>query len=388
MRVIVAHNFYRSDSPSGENAVVEFEVDALRERGVEVIELFRDSDDIVAGRVSKAQLAFSPTRNNHAVSELRRLIRSSRPDVLHAHNLFPLLSPALVSQARRHGVATVATVHNHRYYCMAATLRRDGHDCTECLRLRTPLPGLVHGCYRGSRLQSASMAMALTRHAPTFKRIDRCIALSADIRDTLVRFGVSPERIVIKPNTVDDPGPPTPPGRDVLYVGRLIEEKGIGLLLEAWQRAPDGGRGRLVIAGDGPLRPQVEEAARRRDDLVYLGKVEPGRVHELMTDAAVVVVPSLWSEAFPRVVVEALAHGRGVLTTPFGSLPEIVGDGGWIVPADAPAWDRTLTRIAGAPEESVAKGRAGRATFERKYSRDVVMDQLLQIYRKVLQRAS
>lgn len=382
MRVIIAHNFYRSGTPSGENAVVEFESRALREAGVEVVELFRHSDDIVAGKISRARLAFSPVRSPDAVTELRRLIHTARPDVVHVHNLFPLLSPALLEEARRRGVPTVVTAHNHRFYCMAATLRRDGHACTECLTLRTPLPGMVHGCYRGSRVQSASMALALTRHRATLKRIERYIALSADIRDTLLRFGVPAERITIKPNTVDDPGEPSSPGQGVLYVGRLTEEKGVLLLLDAWRDGAEGSRGPLMIAGDGPLREVVEVAAAARSDITYVGTVEPAQVHELMTTTGVVAMPSLWSEAFPRVAVEAMVRGRGVVTTPMGSLPEIVGDGGWVVPATVSAWSDALTRLTSDRATVEATGRAARARFERRYARSVVMEQLIGVYRR------
>ncbi len=112
-----------------------------------------------------------------------------------------------------------------------------------------PLPAVVHSCYRGSRAQSVVMATTLAAHRGTWLRVDRFIALTDAIAEHLVRFGVDPDRIMVKPNAAPDPGPPDPLGDGFLLLGRLVEEKGVRLLLDAWSRHPDGSLGPLRIVG-------------------------------------------------------------------------------------------------------------------------------------------
>ncbi len=264
MRVLVVHNRYRSTLPSGENRAVDAEIDGLRRAGVEVVSYLRSSDEIPA--MSAAQqltVPFLPLHSRRAVADLDALMAADRPDVLHLHNPWPLISLSVVPAAHRRGVPVVATVHNHRHSCMRGSYFRDGHDCRQCEGRALPWPAVQHGCYRDSRLQSIPMAAAFRLHRKDQRAVDRYVALSQPIADSILASGlVSPDQVVLRPNSVPDPGPPTPPGQGLLYVGRLSAEKGVPLLLEAWEAA---GRpfGTLIVAGDGPERPLVEARAQQ-----------------------------------------------------------------------------------------------------------------------------
>src|SRR4051812_3063042 len=122
MRILVVHNRYRSSMPSGENRVVDDEVEMLQDTGLEVETFFRNSDDIEDfGPLKKAALAISPTYSAEAVRDFRQVITERRPDVVHLHNPFPLISPWVVRVAKDAGIPVVQTVHNYRMSCPAGT---------------------------------------------------------------------------------------------------------------------------------------------------------------------------------------------------------------------------------------------------------------------------
>jgi glycosyltransferase involved in cell wall biosynthesis len=385
VKVVVAHNRYRQAQPSGENTVVDLEIAQLTAAGVEVLPFLRSSDEIPSmSPVGKALLPISPIYSPRAQHDLAALIREHHPDVVHLHNPYPLISPWVVRTAHRHGVPVVQTVHNYRQVCSSGVYYRDGHICHDCQGRFIGVPAVVHRCYRGSRAQSAVMATALAVHRPTWRSVDRYLALTSGIAEHLRAYGIPDDRIVVKPNSVPDPGPAAGPGDGFLFLGRLSEEKGIDLLLRAWQRHPDGSLGRLTIAGDGELRPVVEQAAAARTDISYAGALSRDAVQQALRRAAVVVVPSTWEDVLPTVVIEALANGRPVLGTALGGIPYLVDDAGWLVPADLAALGDALpvARAGAAALSPVARRR-----YETTFHPDVVTKHLLAVYQSTQRSA-
>src|SRR5690606_16150282 len=148
---------------------------------------------------------------------------------------FPLLSPAVYEAARRAGAAVVQTLHNYRTVCAGGLLLRNGHPCEKCLT-GTPLWGVAHRCYRGSLAGSAAVAHMVAHHrrrGTWATEVDRFIVLSDFARRKFAQASFAVDRMVVRPNAVDDPGPPSDSRRrGVLYVGRLSEEKGVAVLLD------------------------------------------------------------------------------------------------------------------------------------------------------------
>lgn len=379
MKILIAHNDYRSDLPSGENRAVRGQIDALRTAGVDVVTYLRASDEIGAPRgPGRVRTAASALGAGDAVGAISGLIEREQPDVVHLHNPYPLISPRIVAVAHARGVPVVQTVHNFRHVCVAGTFFRDGRECHDCVGHRIGHPAVLHSCYRGSRAQSAVMAVALAAHRPQLRRLDRVVALTPALLEHLVRYGIPPERITVLPNTVADPGAAPGGGRGVLFAGRLGPEKGIALLADAWSGLPENAVGRLTIAGDGPERGLAIALASRRADVEYLGPVAPERVAELIRASAFVVVPSQWQEICPLIVVESLSHGRPVLATDRGGLPSLVGaDGGWIVEASTAALREGLQTASG---EAAVRSSAARARFLRELAPAVVTARLVDIY--------
>jgi glycosyltransferase involved in cell wall biosynthesis len=385
MKVIVAHNLYSSAQPSGENSVVVQEIAALREAGVRVLPYLRSSDEIdQMPATGRALLPLSPIYAAQAQRELADLCRRERPDLLHLHNPYPLLSPWVVRTARRHGVVVVQTVHNYRHVCVSGTFFRDGRPCHECSGLSWAAPAVRHGCYRGSRAQSAAMAAALSLHRKTWSRVDGFIALSPVVASFLGTFGIAAERIALKPNAVADPGHHDTYGRGVLFAGRLAPEKGLDVLLRAWSAHPVGAIGALRIAGDGPLRRMVTDHAVARPDVTYLGKLDPDKLRDEMRRCAAVVVPSLYDEICPMVAIEALANARPVLASDRGGLPWVVGRAGWIVEPSTEALTRALRHTAAPPPYLSG---VARRSYEERFEPKRVTQQLINIYDNAVSRS-
>lgn len=388
MKVLQVHNRYRSQLPSGENVVVDSEAAALHKAGVDVVRYLRSSDEI--GQLplrERAVVPLRPFRSRDDVRAVETLLVREQPDVMHLHNPNPLISMSVVGAARRHGVPVVMTVHNHRHTCVKGTFRRDGGACHDCVGSVTLWPAVAHGCYRGSRMQSLPAAGALVAHRSSWAAVDRFIAISAAIRDSLVAGGVALERVVVKHNAVPDPGAPAPPaadaGRTFVFVGRLEEEKGVQLLLDAWCAVPDGTLGRLVLVGSGPLAGRVQAVAAARRDVTATGQLDAGQVGQVLRDATVVAVPSVWEEPFGLIVLEAYAHGRAVLSTGLGGLGDLLDpDSAWRVPPDVAAWSRALAEVT--PEQAVTKGEAARRLYEATYSPPVMTNALIDVYESVI----
>ena len=361
--------------------MVDNEIAQLRNAGVTVVPFLRSSDEIAdLSPLEKAKLAVSPIYAAQTQRTLAALLEAERPDVLHLHNPYPFLSPAVVRTAQRHGVPVVQTVHNYRHVCVSGLYFRDGAVCHDCRGKAFPTPGVAHGCYRGSRAQSVIMATSLVANRSTWRRVDRYIALTGAIERHLRDYGIAADAISVKPNSIPDPGEHDVDGAGFAFAGRLVEEKGIGLLLAAWARHEDGALGTLRIVGDGPLRPEVEELAGRRGDVEYVGAVPHDEVTRQFRSVGVVVNPSLCEDVHPTVVIEAMANARPVVTTELGGAPDMIADAGVVAPPNEAEFSAALHRAA-------QSARALRVVARRRYveyfAPEVVLQRQLEIYREV-----
>ncbi|WP_203782883.1 glycosyltransferase family 4 protein [Paractinoplanes rishiriensis] len=383
MKVVVAHNRYREAIPSGENVIVDTEIAQLRAAGVEVLPFQRSSDSIGdLPAAQKALLPLAPIYGREAQRDLARLLTTERPDVLHLHNPYPLLSPWVIRTAHAHQVPVVQTVHNYRQVCASGLYFRDGHNCQDCKGRLVGWPAVKHRCYRGSAAQSALMATTLAVHRPTWRSVDRFIALTDRIAAHLRDYGIPDERIVIKPNGLPDPGEPDPLGEGFLYAARLSPEKGLDLLLDAWRRHPDGALGPLRIAGDGDLRPLAEQAAAERADVSYLGVLDQDGMRSARRAAAVVIAVPTWNDVLPTVILEAMASGRPVLGTAVGGIPYLLGTdaAGWVVAPEAAALAAALPV---ARTEAGRRGKAARDRYLQHFHPDVLTARLIDIYSEI-----
>jgi glycosyltransferase involved in cell wall biosynthesis len=386
-RVLQVHNRYRE--PGGEDAIAAAEAALLRGAGHTVIEHHVANPEGVLR--TAAQMAAAPW-NVAAARAVRRHAVRARPDVAHVHNTWFALSPSVVAALRRSGVPVVVTLHNYRLVCLNALLLRDGRPCTDCVG-RAPLPGVRHRCYRSSAGASAVAAATVQLHrvrGTWSTGVNRFIAPSRSLRDRLVAGGLPADRIVVRPHAVADVGPrkrPPSASPTVVYAGRISDEKGAAVLLDAWAKARPPGL-ELVIAGDGPRRRELER--RGIDGVRFPGWLPPAELHALMRGARALAFPSVCFEVFPATIVEAMAAGLPVLASAHGAAAEIVGPAGheWLVtPGDVGAWAERLAILSDGAAVDAAGARS-RDTYTSCYSPADGLRTLERVYREAIEDAA
>jgi len=393
MKILCVHNYYGSAAPSGENIVFEAEKSLLQARGHEVEIFTRHSDDIRAKAAwGTMQGALATPWNPWMTHAIKRTVECFRPDVVHVHNTFPLISPGIF-QAVGQRAARVLTLHNYRLFCPAAIPMRRGKVCTACLDKRSSWPALQHGCYRSSRMATLPLALSVGLHRVlgTWKnQVDAFIALSDFQRRLMSESGVPAAKVHIKPNFY--PGmPPVIPWRErasyVIFAGRLTAEKGIASLLRAWQMwgkdAPE-----LRVVGDGELMPALARMASGFP-VRFLGQVTREETDAQIARSRLLILPSECLEGFPMVVREAFAFGTPVAVSDIGPLPSIVQDGvsGVVFqPWDAESLFHKVRSVWDTPSELERLGTGARAEFEAHYNEDTNYDMLMEVYAAALAR--
>jgi len=389
MRILLVHNRYRSGAPSGENRVVDQEGEALAAVGHEVVRFGRSSDEIGSWPVTKKALL--PARSiwsRETHHELTAVLREQRPDVVHVHNTFPLLSAAVLYACRDARVPVVATIHNYRLACANGTFFRQGavcHDCADGL----PARAVLHGCYRGSPAATAPVALAMSLHRQAWRSlVSAYVFISTSQRDLLKGFDPEPDRVFVRYNLIPRRTRPelarTP---TVVYAGRLDEAKGARLLMAGWDhyRSTSGETGlNLVIAGGGPLGDEVAAWASTRPSVDMTGQVSGDQCAELISRARAVLLPSAWEETFGLVAVEAMAAGVPPIAAGHGSFTELITpgvDGVLFSPGDPAALGLAIADVDRDPAQYEVYGDQARKTYEERFDPQRSVAELLEIYR-------
>ncbi|WP_329124955.1 glycosyltransferase family 4 protein [Streptomyces sp. NBC_01353] len=335
MKIAVVHSFYTAGKPSGENQLVKDQVRALRTAG-HAVELFAAHTDELARDPLYPLRAAARVASGRGNNPLARL-RAYGPEVVHVHNLFPNFGRSWV---RHWDGPLVATLHNYRPMCAAATLYRAGAVCTRCPD-GEPWAALKLGCYRGSRAATLPLAWA-GRNGPTrdplLARADRIVVNSRLSEQTYQRAGVPAERLTLVPNFVDAPQTGEAPGDDTgrwLVAARLSAEKGVLELLRQWPAHEP-----LDIVGDGELLAECRAAAP--SSVRFLGQVDRTELCRRMATWRGLVFPSRWYEVQPCVQIEALAAGLPTLAFDGSSVAESVRTHGTGL---VTGWDKPLAPV-------------------------------------------
>lgn len=383
MKILLLHNRYQQRG--GEDVCVDAHRDLLRARGhsVRLLEAFNHG---IHGWGMRARTAIAAVYSRDWKRRVAQEIEDFRPDVAHVHNTFPLLTPSVLLSCREAGVPVVQTFHNYRLGCPNGLLYRAGRVCEECLRRKIAWPGVAHACYRDSRWGTAAVAGAYAAHRFLRTYSDAMnvgIALSEFARRRLMVAGVPLDKLLVVPNWLEpDPGPGPGDGAYFLFLGRLSEEKGIATLLRAWRQI--GGCARLLVAGLGPLEPELRKAP---PGVVWLGPRTHPESLQLLRRASALILPSECYENSPRALVEAFAAATPVIASRVGSLAEIVQNGhtGLLFPPrEADALARAVLWFLQHPAEGAAMRRAARAEYQTRYSGERVYPLLLRAYEKAM----
>lgn len=386
LRVLLVHNFYQSTAPSGEDVAFRSECELLRASGVEIRTFIRNNDTIEPQAGARLRAAWNGLWSMATYYELQRVIDDFRPNLVHCHSLFPLISPSAYSACRSMDTPVIQTLHNYRMICPNGLLLRDARPCQDCVG-RLPLDAVRHRCYRASAAASlAAAGIAASTWQRARQTVARFIALTRFAAGVFEQAGLPRERIAVRPNCLDaDPQPGSGAGGYVLFAGRLSVEKGAATLLRAWRQP---GLPECVIVGDGPLRAVLEQEARaNRLNVRFLGARPRAEVLDLMRDATALVIPSICYEGLPMVFLEAMASGTPVVCSAIGGLTELVSDGenGQLCAAgDAHGLAEAVRRATPRGAAGAALRHRCRATYDAHYSIDQARVRLLGIYSDAL----
>lgn len=393
MKILQLHNRYQIIG--GEEGVVQAEKALLESHGHHVHLLEVTNDDLV-GVKAKLDAAIGAIYSQASKRQVLAKLRSFKPDLVHVHNFFPLLSPSVYDACQEAGIPVVQTLHNYRLICPKAMLFREGQVCEVCVGKSVAIAGIQSGCYRGSRSQTAVVAAMLAYHqwrGTWQNRVTLYIALTEFQKQKLIAGGIPDPKIQVKCNFVEMPDlVPVPREDDILFVGRLAEEKGVIDLIAAYGESQNFSQKlpRLKIVGDGPLKAELMaqvEGLGLADRITFLGRQNKSQVLSLMQRSSLLVFPSIWYEGFPLTLAEAFACGLPAIVPNLGSMAEIVTPGitGFhFIPRDIKDLARVI-QAAIADKVLLQKcSTQARNAYEQNYTAEINYNKVLKIYHQAL----
>jgi glycosyltransferase involved in cell wall biosynthesis len=318
MRILQVHNKYRYHG--GEDVVVDNEYKILKDNGLIVEQLLFDN----------LSISFSGSiYNREAAKKLRDIIIRFKPDLIHVHNLFYNASPSILYEAKNNGIPVVLTIHNYRLLCPSALLLRDSKVCTKCTKVSFPFYSIKYRCFQDSSLKSFALATNLFIHnlLKTWKnKVDKIIVLTPFAKDLILNshLKLSKEVLLIKPNSTDDIWTDEKFDRksNFLYVGRLSKEKGVDILIKAFNQLPDL---TLNIVGTGDMEKQLKETANQ--NIVFHGKQDYSFVKSMYQRNKALLFPSICYEGLPNTIIEAFSAGLPVICSDIDNINQIVTSG-------------------------------------------------------------
>jgi len=373
VKILLVHNQYRQ--PGGEDVAFEQERQLLQRAGHEVVIYHRSNaeidDNFTAAKLVLVKKIVWATDTHR---DFTSLLHREKPQLVHIHNTFVMVSPAVYLACEYANIPVIQTLHNYRLICPAASLFRDGKICEECID-HSLLRGVWHGCYRDSRLATSAVALMLAIHRRRHtwdEKVRAYVALTEFARSKFIQGGLPTEKIFVKPNFVDpDPGVRSAPGRYAVFAGRLSEEKRVCTLLSAWARLRSPIP--LVIVGDGPERVKLEQQAQHLGltHVTFLGRLMRPETLAMVRNSWLLLLPSECYENFPLTIAEAFACGVPVICSRLGAMAEVVDDGRTGLHATAGDPDDLAEKLEWAwahPAQMEAMGKEARREYEAKYT--------------------
>lgn len=387
MKILQLYNQQRSTF-GGEATVIENTTRILEQRGHRVKIAVRSSRGIESSFVKKAKAAVNGLYSFSGASEVKKLIASEHPNVVHVHGIYPQWSPAIFVACRRLGVPTILHVHCHYLTCPNWYHLRDGKVCELCFGGREYWCVLTNcrGSYAESVAYTLRSFMARKLRLVT-DNVTVFLAVSEFLKQRLVMSGIPAGQIEVLHNAVPDGeklanNGTCERGAYIGYCGRLSAEKGVNTLLEAARRTSLPVR----IAGDGPERRALERNAP--PNVRFLGYLDRIGIERFYDGCRFLVVPSLSFEGFPMSVVEAMATGRPVIGSAIGAIPEIIdhGETGFLFdPGNVQELANRMSALWENPGQCHKLGEAARSRTRMRCSEDLYYSKLMRAYQRALE---
>lgn len=392
MKILAIHNFHRTGSASGDDQVFRNETSLLESHGNTVLRYTVSNDTFDdLGFLGKIASVFGMMWSFSNYRNVRNLCLLEKPDIVHIHTFFPLLSPSVLYAAKRSGCQVVATLHDTRFICPCATSLRGNKICNKCgdghyFRM------FKYGCFKNSRLQSIIVAGIFKYHRlrkTFYNQIDKYICLNDTQMKLLKDIGFDANKIIKKYNFVADPIMKAKtlafddiPQKYVVFYGRIGEEKGIRLLMKMWDDIQDIP---LVVMGSGPLEKEFSTWSSYKSNVFFLGYTQREKCLLIVKNAEFVIFPSIWYEGCSMVEIEAESLGKALVTTNLGFSAEAIVDGynGYKVSIDdLDQFKKIINKMWRDPKLCTEMGNNAREDYEKKYTPEHNYFQLISIYKK------
>lgn len=396
MKVLVIHNFHQDGSASGDDTVFRNETKLLEKKGNTVYKYSVSNNEYFhANLFGKLHAVSGIVWSKQHYNNVRELIRREKPDIVHVHTFFPLLSPSVLVAAKKEKVKVVATLHDTRFICPVCTSLRGNVICNDCIDGKY-FRMCKYKCFKNSRLKSFALAIVfkIFRKKQIFKKyIDSYICLNDIQKKLLIKAGYEEERIEKKYNFVSDPSTNSSltdfistqlPTHYFVFYGRIGEEKGIRYLMDMWKEEKEIP---LVVMGSGPLEEVFREFAKNHKSVYFLGYTEHDKCLKIVKQSRGVLFPSIWYEGCSMVEIEAESLGKPLITFDVGFSSEAIEDGynGYKVPLkNTDAFMERVRLLWNNPELSIALGKNARNDYLKKYTPDNNYIQLRNIYQRTI----
>jgi len=384
MKILIIHNHYLEKG--GEDEVVNAEVKLLTEHGHRVI-LYEKSNEQIGNLPFFKKFIFFLTELSFSGAiyrEVKKIIRKEKPDIAHLHNIFICITPSVYLALKEENVPVVQSLHNYRFFCIRGTFFYKGAICEKCKNGQY-FNAVIQKCWRDSFLLSFFMARLLCKWKPYLKYVDSYIVLSKFSRDKFIELGLEKQKMYLKTNFLTTE--PSGSGQDsdyALFIGRLVDYKGVETLMEAFKMSPPFN---LKIIGDGPLRREVSDLASSHGNIKWLGKLERDSVFEIIKNSSFLIFSSECYENMPMVIMESFAFSKPVLASNLGAIRELVIDGvnGVLFePGNASDLAAKISYLLNHDKERTEMGKNANKIYHERFNKEKNFRDLMNIYAETI----
>ena len=331
-----------------------------------------------------AELVKTSVQNLSICSKLKGCYEDFKSDLIHSHNVYDQLPLSLFKDV---DIPVIMTAHDYKPVCPSYNFFTKGENCERCFA-DSFKPCIENKCVQRSAVASSISALFFwkVKKAKTYLTDYKVyIAPSDFMKRKLVQSGIPVNMMNVVNNYTEKSVLSSATGKTLLYAGRICQGKGIDTMLKVYSLLPQSLHG-LRICGTGPLKDQLEEISKKDNlDFAWLGFISPQTVKEEMNTVLAVPVPSKWNENCSMTIMESLENGRPVIVSDSDGQPELIEDsydGYTFKSSDADHMAEKPKELLAADDKQLCNNAS--QTVEQRYSSEVHMKQVYEVYRDVL----
>lgn len=312
------------------------------------------------------------------------------PDVAHLHNFSYQLSPAVIQVLQKHHIPLVWTLHDYKVISPNYSLYTDG-GVDECTKPDAYFQAFFHKSIKNSYTQSFLASLEQWLHVKVtrwYRSSDVYVAPSVFMRDTIIEYGIPKEEVTQVYNFIhmSEYEPDYSHDGAYMFVGRFVREKGVMEMLSAFKQMPDV---RLDIIGGGPLQEEMQAYIdeHKMSQVRILGAIYPPQMYGKLARAKALIMPSVWYENNPIIMLQAMALGKPIVGARIGGIPELIVEGKTGItydPFDTQDFIRAVRACEGM--DLAHMGMQARELVEKIASPEVHYEQLMEVFEHAINK--